>query len=391
MMPRIEAAGGKGRIVEMGNVMDKDAAVASPARLRYGHENLFIKPDYWLDSPMVVMLSGTLWESSGGNQRPVAMTRELVRAGCHVLYSTGAQQKMQWAGNVLLMGPNELLDASAPLLQIPGTIICTLPVQSFVDVCEGFQDNGWTIIYDVLDDWGAFGDEGYIDWYDAGREKHLMEMADTLTASAGELQEHIKRLTGRESALVPNGGPSRPFAESERPNGLPQGREGTAVYCGYLQGPWFDWYLLMQTAKDMPEVEFTVVGAHGGCTLPNEPNLHFVGEKPYAEAMRYVQHADVGIIPFKADDVCAAVDPIKWYDYIAGCCHVVATWPLTDIHGRDFTSICPQGATSMAAEIRVALDEPEVTVGEAAELLETGNTSWANRTKALMLAAGVAI
>lgn len=390
-MPRVDAGKGSGRIIKTGNIKKEQSRVkpSASASQRANRLSLFIDPDHWADAPVTVILSGCTWISSGGNQRPVAMARELVKAGHHVIYSCGAQPKIQYAGNALIVCPNRLQDEITPILPSNGTVLCTLPTPKYLELCEGFADNGWRVIYDVLDDWKAFAADGEAGWYREELERALMKHADAVTASAPKLQERVKDWVGRDATLVPNGGPSEAFKERPVPADMLRGSEGSVVYSGYLAGSWFHWYMLAQTVRDLPDVGFTIVGAADGCKLPEAPNLRFVGAKPYHRAMDYVANADVGIIPFQSDAVCEAVDPIKWYDYIAGGCWTVATWSLADVHGRPFTEICPKGALSMAPQIEKVLSKPRVTREEANEVLRSTDASWGSRTRRLMETVGI--
>ena len=60
------------------------------------------------------------------------------------------------------------------------------------------------------------------------------------------------------------------------------------------------------------------------------PNLHFLGRKPYADLPAYCRHFDVGLIPFKVNDLTRSVNPIKLREYLAAGLPVVST-PMPEV------------------------------------------------------------
>jgi hypothetical protein len=147
-----------------------------------------------------------------------------------------------------------------------------------------------------------------------------------------------------------------------------------AVYCGYLQGSWFDWQPLMQLGE--AGIATTVVG--NIITDPEIAHVRFVGEKPYPEAMRYVAAADVGLIPFKHLEICRAVDPIKAYDYWAAGLWTVATPQMEALRGRPFVLFAKP--EDFPAAVQEAAERRETEAPDAAFVAAN---SWAERAKAL--------
>jgi hypothetical protein len=54
-------------------------------------------------------------------------------------------------------------------------------------------------------------------------------------------------------------------------------------------------------------------------------NMHFLGRKSYAELPAYCKEFDVGLIPFKINELTKAVNPIKLREYLAAGLPVVST------------------------------------------------------------------
>jgi len=334
-----------------------------------------IGPDLWVEGSTVLFLSGCMWRSCGGGQRPPALARAFSRRGWRVLYCNPVEQGAQWAGGPLVVNA-EALKRMEPLLweAQPGLVICGL--QAYWPIAKRFQAHGWRVCYDIMDDWRAFSKVGEASYYREDTERELLATADLLTCSAPALRAYPRN--GREPELILNAGPSVPVPKCDRPEDLAVGEQGTALYLGYLVGAWFDWGLLERTARDLPGVAFNVVGDQKG-RVAKAPNIHLLGERPYPVAMKYVAHCDVGLIPFRHAKLCAAVDPIKLYDYIAGGCRVVASGVMTALDGREWCTLAPKGEKTLAPEVEAAIAAGRVPRRDAAKWLR--QNSWDARAR----------
>lgn len=342
----------------------------------------------WPDTVPIIMMSGCNWSASGGGQRPVRMCQEWQRGGCAVAYYFWREKGPAWSGGVLLLRPDQIYDYIEAVKGRPGVLIGTLPEQGIVNVMDLLHGAGWTTVYDVIDDWEAFHESGDMAHYDRDMECRLMADADVVTASARLLTHKVRDWTGREAVLVPNGGPAKPVPDCPRPEQIVLGDAGTCAYCGWLCGGWFDWDLLLRTALEMPDVAFNIIGAVDGRHHDYmAPNIHYHGELPYPTALTYLKHCDVGLIPFRLDGISEAVDPIKWYDYIACGLRVVATGCLTELAGRKGGLVADRDAESLSPWIEAALAEGPVR-GVRRYLQET---CWWRRSQELLAAAGVRI
>jgi hypothetical protein len=108
---------------------------------------------------------------------------------------------------------------------------------------------------------------------------------------------------------------------------------------GRLSGPIIGYIGNLSQRLDIPLVrtlarahrawQFVFVGsAHGNRSilrLEKEPNVHFVGVKPYAEALRFLEHFDVAVIPHVDNAMTRSMNPLKAYVYCASGVPVVAT------------------------------------------------------------------
>ncbi|MDI6712490.1 MAG: glycosyltransferase [Anaerosomatales bacterium] len=188
-------------------------------------------------------------------------------------------------------------------------------------------------------------------------EERAIERADVVFAASAHLRDRLARV--RPDALwLPNGveferfnkpAPEPPeYADAPRPR---------ILYVG-AQEYWFDAELVAECARAVPHAAVFLVGPVSmrfERALGLLPNVHLLGPRPYAALPGYVQHADLGIVPFIRDEMIDAVHPIKVYEYLAGGLPVVA------VRWRELER--------MAAPIRLA-DRSEFVAAVAAELEE---------------------
>jgi len=95
-------------------------------------------------------------------------------------------------------------------------------------------------------------------------------------------------------------------------------------------------------------------------TLPRRPNIHYMGERPYAELPQFVAGWDVCLLPFAVNAATRFVSPAKVLEYMAAGKPIVTT-PLIDViepfghivhigrHAQSFVSACERALGEPAA------------------------------------------
>src|SRR5262249_3763755 len=87
--------------------------------------------------------------------------------------------------------------------------------------------------------------------------------------------------------------------------------------------------LLDAVVRARPDWSFVFVGsAHldrSALRLQQQPNAHFVGPKPYEQALALMQHFDVALIPHVDNEMTQSMNPLKAYVYVALGVPIVAT------------------------------------------------------------------
>lgn len=158
-------------------------------------------------------------------------------------------------------------------------------------------------------------------------EAELIQRADTVFVTARKLFEYAQRIGGEKVVLLPNGADADHFSAARpEPADLSQFRRPRVLYIGAISY-WFDFAMLAYAAQQRPDFDFILIGpGHADLSaLKDLANVHILGPRPYTDIPAYMQHSDIGIIPFVKDDLTHAISPIKMFEYFAAGLPVVAT------------------------------------------------------------------
>lgn len=242
------------------------------------------------------------------------------------------------------------------------------------------------VIYDYLDDLDTFrGDQNRL------RRDHgdYLLKADIVITTAERLYTEASKLR-TDALFIPNGVDYDHFAQ--QPSGLPPADlkpildlgQPIVGYHGAL-ARWFDYDLLTSLARQRRDISFVLIGIDHDETLQasdllKEPNVHWLGQKPYAELPAYVSRFDAGCIPFVVNDITNATSPIKLFEYLAAGKPVVAS-PMQE--AMRYSQVLVAGKVDeWSLQLTQAL---EVSGQERKKLQEFGReNAWENRAMDLM-------
>jgi glycosyltransferase involved in cell wall biosynthesis len=290
--------------------------------------------------PNVLILAAVPMHDVGGGARSTQLALEFVRQGWHttVVSLYDAQESVDLGLRFVSPGleqyPARRFDVERFRSRVaePGLVLVEAPARSLIDLGLRLKDDGWTLVYDIIDDWTdpALGGE----WFDPQAEAELVLEADRVVASAPDLVARADRM-GRSAVLVPNAVNAGIFGVDlpPRPDDFPEA-EVVIGYHGSLYGDWFDWSALSEVAKAFPEAAVVVIGDDKARRPEMPGNVHFLGLKPQSDLPAYLQRFDVGIVPFKVGETTHAVSPLKAYEYLASGVPVAAP-PLRSLNGLD--------------------------------------------------------
>jgi hypothetical protein len=162
--------------------------------------------------------------------------------------------------------------------------------------------------YDAMDDFPEFY---------RGRARHVQErlqrqivrLAHTVYASSAAMAAKL-RAGGAQPVSLTNA-----FDMQALPPVVDRPRGRVLGYAGCI-GRWFDWPLVMDLARALPDAEVRLVGP---CVLPPPSpvpnNVTFVPMCHQDEAIAHLTRFDAGLIPFTRTPLTESVDPIKYYAY----------------------------------------------------------------------------
>ncbi|GGY82399.1 glycosyl transferase [Cellvibrio zantedeschiae] len=231
--------------------------------------------------------------------------------------------------------------------------------------------------YDAMDDYPQFY-QGLSRSAFIRREQQVVQKVSVMAVSSSGLKAKWKK-TRADLQLIRNAlMPDLFLPLSSRP------QKNNPLVFGYLGtiAQWFDWDWIVCLAKLFPEVSVRLVGP---CyisvpeSLPS--NIQILPACDHSLAIETMKQFDVGLIPFKKNQLTASVDPIKFYEYRALGIPVVATnfgeMLEHQAHAGTFLS---ESELDISKVVQAAL--AHVDSAEARENFISENT-WAKRFNAL--------
>ncbi len=161
-------------------------------------------------------------------------------------------------------------------------------------------------------------------------ERQLMDRSDLVITTAGRLQQSKSQYHPR-THLVTHGVSYDHFAQAtDERTDIPEDMRGIRAplfgFFGMIQD-WIDLELIAALARRRREWSFVLVGKQEVSTdiCAGHPNIHLVGQVPFATLPGYCKAFDVALIPFKINRLTVNVNPIKLREYLAAGLPVVST------------------------------------------------------------------
>jgi len=195
------------------------------------------------------------------------------------------------------------------------------------------------VLYYCVDDFASF--TGYDREQVLRDEADLCRRADLVVTSSRALQE-TKAPLNPNTILVPHGVDYAHFSKAVTDN-LPVPEDVKGIphpilgFFGLIRD-WVDLGLLTEVAERRPDWHIVLIGdADSNVNLAAYraiSNMHFLGRRPYADLPAYCRCFDVGLIPFKVNELTKSVNPIKLREYLAAGLPVVST-PLPEVSRHD--------------------------------------------------------
>lgn len=184
------------------------------------------------------------------------------------------------------------------------------------------------VIYHCVDEYSAFA--GVSREALRRMEQELVRRADLVLTSSEKLAEERRPLNPRThfvshgvdvahfgQALAPTVTPPSDIARFPRP---------VIGFFGLI-AEWIDAELIREIALRRPSWTIVMIGKATVDTtaLRALPNVHLLGQKPYATLPAYCRAFDVGLIPFRVDALTVRANPLKLREYLAAGLPVVSS------------------------------------------------------------------
>jgi hypothetical protein len=244
-------------------------------------------------------------------------------------------------------------------------------------------------IYDCMDELSAFhGAPPQL----IAREKQLLAKADVVFTGGVSIWE-AKKTQHPNAHAMPSSVDVQHFGAAR--NGLPEPADQAAIahprlgFFGVIDER-FDLGLMEAVARQRPDWQWVILGPVvkiDPASLPQLPNVHYLGGKGYDQLPAYLGGWDVATMPFARNEATRFISPTKTPEYLAGGCPVVST-SITDVvrtYGHsEVVHIADAPATFIAAveQALIQRQDPQRLLAEADKALL--GMSWDNTWNAMM-------
>lgn len=218
---------------------------------------------------------------------------------------------------------------------------------------------GNVTIFDCMDELSAFrgAPVRLVDM-----ERELMARADVVFTGGYSLWE-VKQRQHDNAHPVPSSVDIAHFAAARDGLADPVDEAGIAYprmgFFGVIDER-FDIELVEKLATLRPDWQIVLIGPVvkiDPATLPQLPNIHYLGGKSYDELPAYLAGWDVALMPFAINESTRFISPTKTPEYLAGGCPVVST-PIHDVirgYGQSGAVTIADTAGAFVAAIDAAL------------------------------------
>lgn len=175
-------------------------------------------------------------------------------------------------------------------------------------------------VYDIYDDHSEYDfvrRDPRRKAYTLRQERKLLDACDLAFAVSRPLQ--AARAGRTPVHYLPNGVDltwAREAVQADTPDDLHIMPRPIVGYLGSYDSR-MDWDLLYSFASRRPSWSFALVGGGYNAPVQTAANVHHLGNRRYADALRYVQGFDLALIPFVHDRLTEAICPAKLFDYLA--------------------------------------------------------------------------
>ena len=174
-----------------------------------------------------------------------------------------------------------------------------------------------------------------------------------------------------------------------KPSDWPQTESPVLIFVGAIDAYKLDLSMLEALMERTPKWTYLFVGPVGETDQSTDvsnwsrfSHVHLLGSRPYSALPSYLAHADVALLPLRVNDYTRHMYPMKFFEYLAAGCPIVATAIPSLLDQRDVAMLCKPEVNDFVAAIQSSLD------GEGADLAQrldrAGQKTYRLRTQSML-------
>ena len=224
-------------------------------------------------------------------------------------------------------------------------------------------------------------------------ERDLCGVVNAVFTTAPQLQQQLAPLNPG-THLFGNVADAQHFGTAlsgslQRPRDMPAAVGPCLIFIGAIDRYKLDLAMFEALIAATPQWTYVLIGPVGETdpgtdvsSLASHPNVHLLGPKPYTELPAYLAAADVALLPLQLNDYTRHMNPMKFFEYLAAGCPVVATAIPSLLEQADVASLCPPQAGAFQEAIATVLqgDGPDL----AQRLARAEQFTYARRTASML-------
>jgi glycosyltransferase involved in cell wall biosynthesis len=329
-----------------------------------------------------------LWVNSIGMRRPTAAASDLRRLAAKLRRIVSGVHEVE--PNIYVMDPPVLPLPGVPAAERVNRVVLAARLRSLCRRLTLRRPILWTflpnvnwllgrlhermVIYHCVDEYSEFS--GVPKDVIVRMERELVQRADIVFTSAEKLCAERREINPR-THFIPHGVDVAHFSRALDPATAvaPEIAALPKPVIGFfgLLADWVDLDMIGALARARPQWSFALVGKSQTNldAVQGLPNVHLIGQRPYAVLPGFCRGFDVGLIPFRMNELTLRVNPLKLREYLAAGLPVVST-PLPEV-------VRYQGVVRIATTQAGFLQEIEAALTERTSERDRGRVAMMQR------------
>ncbi|MGE5543880.1 MAG: glycosyltransferase [Bacillota bacterium] len=312
-------------------------------------------------------------------QRPQQLMQAFASLGAKVFYMNPGTHTPHKRGVTRISNNLMVLNKVDPKVYMKQRPIFYFSSPAHVDMIPRY--NPVLVVFDYLDEPA----EEFVSL--APYLRRALTSADLVVASSERLYRDSLTVNPN-TILVPNGCNFDHFNRAQHrnlpvPDDVKHLKPPIVGYHGAI-ATWLNFGLIARVADSLPHGHVVMVGPFYNVTsVPQRPNLHWLGYKSFDLLPNYTQLFDAAFIPFRVSQMTESVNPIKMWEYMAAGTPVVTT-ALPEAQGLQ-EIYYSSNDDEFIANIRQALNEDPTKFRQARISLAQRNT-WLAKAQQILQA-----